>query len=201
MVVMLRFVRPNLFLDSVLELGAARLHGLGLNSLLLDMDCTLKDHHAAEVGSEVREWIAALRADNISLCILSNGRTKRISRLAESLGVPFVAKAYKPLPFRCRQAVKRLQLDRSRTAVVGDQLFADVLAGRLAGLFTILVRPTSPIEPWFTRLKRPLERHVLRWMADRPGTPEVLSSQLLKTQNQSAKIRQSSLIPNPSSLS
>jgi len=46
--------------------------------------------------------------------------------------------------------------------MVGDQLFSDILAGRLAGLFTILVRPTSAEEPWFTRIKRPVERRVLR---------------------------------------
>jgi hypothetical protein len=42
--------------------------------------------------------------------------------------------------------------------------FADVLAGRLAGLFTILVTPLGHHEPWFTRVKRPFERQVLRWM-------------------------------------
>jgi predicted HAD superfamily phosphohydrolase YqeG len=46
--------------------------------------------------------------------------------------------------------------------MVGDQVFADVVAGRLAGLRTILVRPTSPDEPWFTQLKRPFERQLLR---------------------------------------
>jgi predicted HAD superfamily phosphohydrolase YqeG len=47
--------------------------------------------------------------------------------------------------------------------VVGDQLFADVMAARLAGLASILVRPIHPEEePWFTRLKRPLERVLLR---------------------------------------
>ena len=55
--------------------------------------------------------------------------------------------------------------------MVGDQLFADVLAGRLAGLYTILVRPTSADEPWFTSVKRPLERRMLWWMDSRPEEP------------------------------
>lgn len=166
---MLSLVRPNLQVESVIELDAARLRGLGVDNLLVDMDCTLKDYVATEISREVRQWAAELRAKNFALCILSNGRPHRIGQLAEGLGVPFVAKAYKPLPFRCRQAVERLQLDRNRTAVVGDQLFADVLAGRLAGLYTILVRPTSTIEPWFTRAKRPMERCVLRWLERQKG--------------------------------
>ncbi len=49
--------------------------------------------------------------------------------------------------------------------MVGDQLFADVVSGRLAGLACILVRPIHPEqEPWFTRMKRPLERFLLNRM-------------------------------------
>jgi len=48
---------------------------------------------------------------------------------------------------------------------VGDQLFADVMAGRLTGLSSLLVRAIHPEEePWFTRWKRPPERVLLRWM-------------------------------------
>ena len=49
--------------------------------------------------------------------------------------------------------------------MVGDQVFADVLAGRLAGIKCILVRPIHPEEePWFTRIKRPPERLWLKWL-------------------------------------
>lgn len=183
---MLRLVKPNLYLDSVLDLKPALLSELEINSLLLDMDCTLKDYTAADVGREVREWIDRLRSEQIALCLLSNGRPHRIGRLAEGLGIPFVAKAYKPLPFRCRAAVSRMRLDRRRTAVVGDQLFADVLAGNLAGLFTILVRPTSADEPWFTRLKRPLEKRVLRSLR----TGEARREPMKKTMEETARDEQ-----------
>jgi predicted HAD superfamily phosphohydrolase YqeG len=45
--------------------------------------------------------------------------------------------------------------------VIGDQVFTDVLGGRRAGLYTILVRPRSPREFVGTRLLRALERKVL----------------------------------------
>ena len=61
----------------------------------------------------------------------------------------------KPLPLGCRRAIREMGFEASRTAMVGDQLFADIVAGRLAGLTTILVDPIHPEEePWFTRLKR-----------------------------------------------
>lgn len=161
---MLSFIAPHLHLSSVVELDAARLRQLGLRGLLLDVDCTLKDYGATEFPAEVRTWTQKLRSDGLRLCLLSNGKARRIGELARQLDLPFVAQAFKPLPRGCLRAMRMLELTPPQTAMVGDQLFADVLAGRLAGLFTILVRPTSGHEPWFTRLKRPVERRLLRWI-------------------------------------
>ena len=170
---MLPLLRPHLRLASVLELDVAALRVLGLDGLLLDLDCTLKDYPAQDISVEVQTWVQTLRSAGIRLCLLSNGRPGRIERFARLLEVPFVAQAFKPLPFGCRAALEKIGLPRARTAVVGDQVFADILAGRLAGLFTILVHPTSPEEPWFTRLKRPFERLVLRCSGQIPTSVPV----------------------------
>jgi hypothetical protein len=171
---MWRLVTPDLRLDSVLELDLPGLGRLNLNALLLDVDCTLKNYRAEEPPPETAAWIERLRAAGIGLCLISNGRAKRIRRLAERLSLPMVCRACKPFPFGCRAALRRMGFDRRKTAIVGDQLFADVMAGRLAGLACILVRPIHPEEePWFTRIKRPLERFLLARMdaaSDRRST-------------------------------
>jgi uncharacterized protein len=164
---MLSFVTPHLHVDSVLELDATRLRTAGRVGLLLDLDCTLKDYHARCIGPAVLAWAQVLQEAGVRLCLLSNGRPARVEPYARALQVPFVAKAFKPLPYGCRAALRVLNLRPDQTAIAGDQLFADVLAGRLAGLLTILVRPTSPAEPLWTRVKRPLERRVLRRLARR----------------------------------
>ena len=156
-------ILPNLAIKSVLELRPERLAELGLDALLLDVDCTLKEYRAETVSGEVRQWLNELRAAGVGLCLVSNGLGRRIGHLAESLDLPYIAGACKPLPFGCRWAVRKMGFDRGRTAMVGDQLFADILAARLAGIFSILVEPISPEqEPWFTRMKRPLERRLLK---------------------------------------
>ena len=162
---MIPFLAPHLRIESVLELGLDRLRELQLDALLLDVDCTLKSYRSEIVGDEVAAWLGELRAGGVGLCLVSNGRGQRIRRFAENVDLPFVANACKPFPFGCRAAVRRTGFDRKRTAMVGDQLFADVMAGRLAGLRSILVRPIRPEEePWFTRAKRPLESALLRLM-------------------------------------
>ena len=160
------FVTPHLHVQSVVDLPVDRLRRLGLDALLLDVDCTLKRYRAEEVSPEVADWLAEVRAAGVGLCLVSNGRGKRIRQFAQSLDLPFVAKACKPLPFGCKAAIRKMGFAPERTAIVGDQLFADVIAGRLAGLTSILVRPIRPEEePWFTRIKRPIERRLLRCSA------------------------------------
>jgi hypothetical protein len=157
------FFYPHLRVPSVRELGPERLAGLGLDALLLDVDCTLKRYRESRCNADVVAWIESLREAGIGLCLVSNGRGRRIAAVAEHLNLPFVATAMKPLPFRIRSVVRKMGFQPKRTAMVGDQLFADILAGRLAGLWTILVEPIHPEdEPWFTQLKRRPERALLR---------------------------------------
>lgn len=165
---MFNYVVPHLQIENVSELTPERLRGLGYDALLLDVDCTLKRYRSTCLDDGVLRWLEGLRAAGIRLCLVSNGRGKRIGRLAESLGLPFLASACKPFPYACRAAVARMGLDPARTAMVGDQLFADVMAARWAGLGAILVQPMHPEEePWYTRLKRPLETFFLRWLIPR----------------------------------
>jgi len=164
-------VTPHLRLGSVFELSPELLRQRGILALLLDLDCTLKEHYSAEPLPGVADWLERLRAAGIKLCILSNGLRRRVRPLASELGLVWTSGAGKPLPFALRAAARRLGVPLNRTAIIGDQLFSDVLAGRLAGVFTILVPPAGTAEPWSTAIKRPLERWVLRRIERRNNKP------------------------------
>ena len=160
---MLRLLTPHYRISSVLELTPQRLHGWGLRALLLDVDCTLKRYRYEEASPEVARWIGQLRSEGIGLCLVSNGMGRRIERFADRLDLPYVGRALKPLPWGVWAAMQKISSSPSETAMVGDQLFADVMAGRLAGVSSILVDPIHPEEePWFTRLKRRPERFLLK---------------------------------------
>jgi HAD superfamily phosphatase (TIGR01668 family) len=160
---MFHFLLPHYRVQSVSDVTPARLAAMGIDALLLDADCTLKRYTCELPTSEATQWLAQMRASGIGLCLVSNGWSERIERFAAAVDLPFVARALKPLPCGCRRALRKMGFARARTAMVGDQLFADVLAGRLAGLTTILVEPIHPEEErWFTHCKRPLERWLLR---------------------------------------
>jgi HAD superfamily phosphatase (TIGR01668 family) len=154
-------ILPHAYVSSALMLDAASLKERGIEGLLLDIDGTLKDFAAPSVPPVMVAWLEQLREAGLRLCLYSNGRKARIAGIAAELGLPYVAEAMKPWPHGCRRGLAELGLPAERVAVVGDQIFADILAGRLARLYTVLVCPTSRVEPWFTRLKRPFEAPIL----------------------------------------
>jgi len=158
--------KPDYYFSSVTNIDISFLQREDIHCLLLDVDCTIADYRRGELDHLVAEWLKALQAAGIQTCLVSNGGKRRIRRLAGQLGMPFVARSLKPFPWGCRRAIKILGVPAEKAAMVGDQLFADVLAGRWAGLKTILVQPRSHVkEQWITRWKRPIER----WLLDRWG--------------------------------
>lgn len=67
-----------------------------------------------------------------------------------------------------RRAREQLGAGAREIAIVGDQVFTDVLCANLAGAVSILVEPIE-LEPFpFFKLKRRLEKLVLR--GGRKGT-------------------------------
>ena len=52
-------------------------------------------------------------------------------------------------------------LQKEETAVIGDQLFTDILGGNRAGLFTILVVPLDRREFFGTKISRMMEKLVM----------------------------------------
>jgi len=160
-----RILRPCHCVEAVTDLTIDHLRELSIDALLLDVDCTLKRYPETHIAEEVARWLAALQQAGIGLCLVSNGRGPRIERFAAGVGLPFIAKACKPFPWGLKRALREHGFDRERTAMVGDQLLADIVAGNLAGLTTVFVRPIHPEEEqWFTRIKRPPERWLMRAM-------------------------------------
>lgn len=160
-----RIFRPAHCLESVTCLTLDWLAELEIDALLLDADCTLKRYRETTVSEDVAHWLDQMRRGGIGLCLVSNGRGRRIEKFAGTVELPFVAKACKPRPGGLKRAIRENGFDRRRTAMVGDQLLADIVAGNLAGLTTFFVRPIHPEEEqWFTRIKRPPERWLLRLM-------------------------------------
>lgn len=132
----------------------------GVRGLVLDLDNTLVPWNTSEVSPAVKAWVTNLRAASMTACVLTNNYTRRASNVAEQLDIPIIKVAFKPSPAAFRSALRVLGVMPSQAAVVGDQLFTDVLGGKLVGMRAILVNPLSTREFFTTKFVRWLERPV-----------------------------------------
>lgn len=161
--------KPNFILNSVTEITPEFLDKNNIKALLLDVDNTLSVAHADKtLRNGVPEWLSDMREAEISMMILSNAKKKRAVIFADSVGLDVVGLAAKPLPFGYLKAEKKLKIKRKNIAIVGDQVFTDVMGGNLAGVKTILVTDITPEDKPFFKFKRKLEKKMLkRWKNER----------------------------------
>lgn len=136
---------------------------MGVDALLVDMDDTLVASDAEVENGAGPEWLAAIANSGVSVAVLSNGTRKRAKRLAEMTGVKVLPLSGKPFAWSFRRGLAALGgVAPERVAMVGDQLFTDILGAKRAGLKTVLVRPLSKGKLPHTRLVRHIERMVLK---------------------------------------
>ncbi len=150
---------PDLVARRPWELAPGRLRALGVRGVLLDLDNTLIPYgYEGPVPEEVAGWLAELRRAGIAAALVTNAHPRRSLRWGAKLGLPALPFAAKPLPFAIHWAARRLGVPRPGLLLVGDQVFTDLLGGRLAGVRTALVEPLSPRElphtGWLRRLER-----------------------------------------------
>ena len=126
----------------IYELTGEALERRGFRLLLADLDNTLAPYGAPLPDGRLKQWRDELAAHGVTLFILSNSRRKHRPRIfAEALGVPYIGRAGKPRTSSFYRAMEQMGAAKEQTAIVGDQVFTDVLGGNRAGVSTILVEP------------------------------------------------------------
>jgi len=154
-------LRPDFYLKTVSDIDLDALTSRGVDTLLVDLDNTLLPRDGSDIPESARRWVRSLADKGFTVCLVSNNWHERVSTVADELGIDLVAKAVKPLPFAFIRALRMVGSTRARAAVVGDQMFTDVLGGKLLGMVTIMVLPLSESDLPHTLALRRVERVLL----------------------------------------
>lgn len=161
---MFELFRPTFQAESLDSIPIEKLVRDGIQGLIIDLDNTMTPWNDVEVGPKVASWFKKLQNAGIRACVVSNNkRRQRVAVVAEYLGIPFVFRATKPRRRAFRAGMDILGTGLKDTAVIGDQLFTDILGGNRMGLYTILVLPISDREFMGTRLMRRAEKGLV-WL-------------------------------------
>ncbi|MCD6360624.1 MAG: YqeG family HAD IIIA-type phosphatase [Armatimonadetes bacterium] len=168
---MIELFAPDEVAARVSDIDLDALARRGIEGLVLDVDNTLLPWGSADLDAGTRRWMQRAR-ERFSICLLSNSvRGRRMRKLARELDVPGLsAWGLRRKPFRggVMAALRRTGTAPEHTAMIGDQLLTDVLAGNRAGLYTIWVDRISPREFVLTRFNRIFEGWLARRL-DRAG--------------------------------
>ena len=151
---------PDKVVGSLKDLDLDDLKARGINSLLLDFDNTLGPDHATEPTNFSYEIVKNAREQGFDMCLVSNAKSGRSDGIARKLDIPCVTYAHKPRPDGVNRALALLGKDKSEAAMIGDQVFTDVIAGKYAGVYTVFTEKYEKKEIWYIVLKRPFEKLV-----------------------------------------
>lgn len=151
---------PNEYLSKVEKITIELLQKNKIKALILDVDNTLIDYEK-NLSEKVIKWAKELKGQGTKLYILSNTNQKeKVEKVAKTLDIPYKNLAKKPFKSGFLAVQKILKEKSENIAVVGDQIFTDIIGGNRCEMFTILVDPIDKKDYWYTAWKRPLENKI-----------------------------------------
>ena len=153
-------IYPDIYLKKVEDITPELLTEKKIKALILDVDNTLIDMKE-QVSETIVQWAMNLRGHGFKLYILSNTNKKeKVKAVANKLGIPYKNFAKKPLKSGFLKVKEELKEKEEQIAVVGDQIFTDIIGGNRCNMFTILVDPIDERDYWYTAWKRPMENAI-----------------------------------------
>lgn len=159
---MFKILRPNFYVAHLRDIPLTKLKSDGIKGLIIDLDNTITHWNSNELDQEIFSWFEELNTHQFKTCLVSNNNHERVLEVAAQLSVPFVPSAGKPFRKAFIKGMEVLNTGPEETAVIGDQIFTDVLGGNRSDLLTILVMPLDKNEFIGTRFMRQLEKLVLK---------------------------------------
>lgn len=160
---------PKLYCKNVLEITPEYLKENEIKALILDVDNTLLDFDLKIIDG-LEEWCENIKKNNIKCIILSNSnKTTKVKMVADLLKIDYIKFAMKPLKRGFKLAQKELEISNENIAVVGDQIFTDVIGANRMKMHSILVKPLAEKDLWMTRFKRPIENFVIKKYLEKIG--------------------------------
>ena len=148
--------KPDIYQKNIFNISYLNLKNNGIKLLLFDLDNTIIPFYDDIVPLKTKQLFEKLNED-FKVVIVSNSRKKRVSKIANELNISYISFAKKPFSGSFLKAIKLNRFTKEETAIIGDQMFTDILGGKKIGIKTILVDPLTKKELNITKINRFLE--------------------------------------------
>ncbi len=154
---------PKYRFKSVLDVRPEDLRKMGAKAVGLDIDNTLAPDGTMKFIAGAEKWVREIQAAGFPVILISNGTILRVGPIAKRFSLPFVALSMKPRPRGLLRAAKKLGVPVTQLAMLGDQLFSDVLAANRCGAIAVRIDPIpmKSLYPHYYKWKEKRERPIL----------------------------------------
>lgn len=152
---------PDKHLKKVEDINLTELKKIGIKGMIIDIDNTLIDYNK-NMRETTIEWINKAKAEHFKIYLVSNNCKERVTEISNKLSVNGIYSATKPRRKGFLEALSKMKLKNTEVVVIGDQVFTDVYGGNRLNMLTILVEQIAIKDIWITKIKRPIEKYVLR---------------------------------------
>ena len=154
---------PDMYQKSIYHIDYDKLQDSGIKCLLIDLDNTCVPYKDKEPNKKLIDLFETLKDMDFKIIIFSNALKGRIKPFKDVLNVDCLARANKPYKKNFLKVIKLFNYDLSEVAIIGDQLYTDILGGNKVGIKTILVNPMSSDDMFITRfIYRTLEKRIYK---------------------------------------
>ena len=148
---------PSFTFKRVEDIPLKLLHANNIKCIMFDMDNTLVNLKY-EATDALKVWLKSVKNTGIKCYILSNSRRgHKVKKVAEMLELDYILNAKKPNLDGFIKLQEKVNLPKENLAIIGDQIFTDILGGNRFGIKTILVKPIQFLEVPEGMIKRPVE--------------------------------------------
>lgn len=130
---------PRYRFKSVLDITIEDLHKMGAKAIALDIDNTICNDGKENYIDGLEDWLAKVQDADIKVMIISNAIGKRPRRVAEKLGLAHLSFARKPRTDKLLMGAELMGVEICEMAMIGDQIFADIMAANRCGAIPVLV--------------------------------------------------------------
>ncbi|KAF2957024.1 YqeG family HAD IIIA-type phosphatase [Marinitoga sp. 38H-ov] len=161
---------PNEFVENVFDIDYKKLKKNNYKLIIFDFDNTLTTWRSEELPKEIIELFEILSKD-FKILIASNGKEYRFNNIKKTLkkyNIEVMGYSLKPFPYKIKRKIKEYGIEPTHVALIGDQLYTDIIAGNKSGFYTIKVNPISNKERIFTKILRFFEKISIKTMREKP---------------------------------
>lgn len=158
----MKILMPDYMFQKYDDVTPEFLSDIGVRALIIDIDNTLAPYEQPQPDERLLAWIESMKKSGVGMTLMSNNDRRRVELFNRDIKLPAYYKSGKPLSKNLKRAMANMGSDKTNTAVLGDQLLTDALAGNLLGLRAIIVPPIKDKTSLFFRFKRLCERPAVK---------------------------------------